>query len=298
MKKYIKYIAIICLVIVLIAILIITNKNKKENDYDGKFKIVTSFYPIYVMTSNIVEGANNIELTNMADTNVGCIHNYTLTTLDMKKIENANVFVENGLGLESFTDKIIESNKKLQIINSSKDIENIVQDNDEVNPHIWTSISNYIIQVENIQKALSEKNPENASIYEKNAKEYVQILLDLKEKYNEQLSALKGKSAVSLNESFDYLGKEIGLNLTSIHTSHEESALSAEKLKNIINTMKQNNTNIIIVDIDDDLKNAQTIANETNAQIYMLDSGLKGDLSKEAYINSMNDNLEELKNAK
>lgn len=298
MKKYIKYITAICLIIILVSILIITNKNKKEKEDDGKFKIVTSFYPIYVMTSNIVEGANNIELTNMADTNVGCIHDYTLTALDMKKVENADVFIENGLGLESFTDKIVESNKNVQIIDSSKNIGNIVYDDDEVNPHIWTSISNYITQVENVQKDLSEKNPENASIYEKNAKEYIQKLLDLKAKYNEQLDYLKGKTAVSLNESFDYLGNEIGLNLTSIHTSHEESALSAENLKNIINTMKQNETKIIIVDINDDLKNAQTIANETNAQIYMLDSGLTGDLSKEAYINSMNSNLEKLKNAK
>ena len=61
-----------------------------------------------------------------------------------------------------------------------------------------------------------------------------------------------------------------------------------------INTVKKDDIKIIIVDINDDLKNAQTISNETGAQIYKLDSGLKGDMDINSYINSMNRNLETL----
>ena len=59
--------------------------------------------------------------------------------------------------------------------------------------------------------------------------------------------------------------------------------------------MKNANGKIIIVDRDDDMKNAQTIANETGAEIYVLDSGTRGSMDKEAYINYMKNNLEQLK---
>lgn len=296
MKRFIKYIiAIFVIIIIIFGVIVSNNKKNSNKKMDDKFKIVTSFYPIYIMTANITQGAQNIELINMTDTNVGCIHNYTLTTTDMKKIENANVFIQNGLGLENFINKITNSNKELEVINSSENILDVIKDEDETNPHIWTSITNYIKQVENITKGLSKTNPENAYIYEENSKNYIQKLTNLKLKYDEELK-LKGKTAVTLNESFAYFGRDLGLDLTVIHTSHEESAISAETLKNVINTMKQTNSKIIIVDVDDDLKNAQTIANETGAKIYILNSGTNGNMSSEDYINAMQDNLEKLKN--
>lgn len=295
MKKYIKYIAIAIVLIALVIVVVVANKNKAVKEEDGKFKIVTSFYPIYIMTENITQGANNIELVNMADTNVGCIHDYTLNTLDMKKIENANIFIENGLGLESFIEKITTTNKDLVIIDSSSNVQNLIKEEDETNPHIWTSIENYIKQIQNISSSLIEKNPENAEIYKKNADEYIAKLEGLQSKYSRELQNLNGKSAIILNESFEYLAKDLNMNITTIHTDHEESTISAEMLKNIINKIKAEDIKIIIVDINDDLKNAQTISNETGAKIYKLDSGLTGELNKEAYLNIMNENLNTLK---
>ena len=137
MKRYIKYVVIAIVIIGIIGAFFIISKNNSNNVDDGKFKIVTSFYPIYIMAANITEGANNIELANMADVNTGCIHNYTISTEDMKKIEKADVFIENGLGLENFMEKVSSVNKNIKIINSSEDITNVIQNNDEVNPHIW-----------------------------------------------------------------------------------------------------------------------------------------------------------------
>lgn len=294
MKKYIKYIAMILIIIAIVVALVVANNTQAKED-DGKFKIVTSFYPIYVMTANITEGAQNIELVNMAEVNGGCVHDYTLTTADMKKVERANAFIQNGLDLEGFITKVTESNKEMQIIDSSENIENLIKENDEINPHIWTSISNYISQVGNITEGLKQANPENAEIYEKNSKEYIEELQQLSLKYETELQNLNGKSAVILNESFEYLARDLDLDSTVVQTSHEESTMSAEMLKNIIDEMKQKGTKIIIVDVNDDLKNAQTIANETGAEIYKLNSGVSGSLSKEAYIEIMNSNLEILK---
>ena len=55
--------------------------------------------------------------------------------------------------------------------------------------------------------------------------------------------------------------------------------------------MKDENIKIIIIDKDDNERNAQTIAKETNSKIYKLDSCLKGDMDKESYVRAMKENL-------
>ncbi len=298
MKKYIKYAILIALAIIIVFVVTLTNRNKTTTEQDnGKFKIVTSFYPMYVIALNITDGANNIELTNMADMNTGCIHDYTLLASDMKKIEKADVLIQNGLGLENFISKILNNQKDLAIIDASENISDFIQEESGINPHIWTSITNYIKQVGNISKGLMEKNQENAEIYQRNTENYIETLTNLRKIYEVELNYLKGKAAVCLNESFEYLGKELELNLKSIHTSHEESALSAKELKDVIDWMKENKATMIIVDRNDDLKNAQTLAEQTGAKIYKLDSALTGSSSKDAYVSSIKENMEVLKRA-
>ncbi len=295
MKKKIG-IAILVIVVMIIAICVIGNRmGKFKNDDEGQFKIVTTFYPIWIMTSNITQGAKNIELVNMADRNAGCLHDYTLSTTDMKKLEKADVIIQNGLGLENFMDKILNTYSGIKIIDSSKNITSKIEENGEVNNHIWTSLSNYMMQVEEIAKSLSEANPENKEVYEKNKESYIKELKELQGEYQTELANLKGKKAICLNEAFSYLAKEGGLEIISVETNHEESSLSAEKMKELIEIMKKEDIKSILVDKEDNLKSAQTLASETGAKIYELQSGLTGDVSNDSYLQAMQNNLMTLK---
>ena len=300
MKKHIKYIVAVIVVILIIVLLVILNikRNTQKEQESNITKIVTSFYPMYIIAENLTDGASNVELENMADVNVGCLHDYTLMTEDIKKVENADIFISNGLGMESFINKLIEANSNMKIIDSSKSITNVIKSEEETNPHIWTSIDNYILQVQTISDSLKEYNAENSEVYEKNAEKYVEELTELKNKYKEELAFLEGRKAVCLNEAFEYMGEELGLELLTVQTDHEESTMSAEMLKNIINTVKEENIEIIIIDKNDNKANAETIANETGAKIYKLNSGLTGNLEKDAYIKQMEENIEILKSAK
>ena len=295
-KKKITIIIVIILAILLVGFIVWKNINKNNIQDDGKLKIVTSFYPIYIIAENITEGANNIELENMADVNVGCLHDYTLTTEDMKKVEKADVFVVNGLGMENFIDKVINSNNTMQVIDSSNGIENIIKDDNETNPHIWTNINNYITQVKNISERLQQIDSKNANIYKENEENYINQLEKLEEEYIQKLEGLKGKKVVNLNEAFEYLGQELQIEMTTIETNHEESTMSAEMMSSIIEKMKNENIQMILVDKNDNKTMAETIANETGAKIYELDSGLKGSIERDAYINMVKYNMEILQN--
>lgn len=288
--------AILIYGIIILTLIFLLSGCKKTEVKEEKYKIVTSFYPIYIMTANIADGAKNVELVNMTDQNVGCIHDYTLSTREMKNVEQANIFIQNGLELENFMDKIEEIYPDIKILNSSENITEYVEDEDEINPHIWTSLESYIYQIEKISDVLIKENPDNREVYEKNAKNYIEEIKGLKEEYNSKLKKLEGKKAICLNEAIDYIAKDLKVDIISIHTDHDESTLSAENLKNIINEMKQENINIILIGKEDNVKNAELISKETGAQIYKINTSLSGETNKDAYINAVKENIEVLAN--
>lgn len=294
LKKYISIIIVIVLVICfVIGKNIYNQKREKSND---KFEILTSFYPIYIMTLNVANGAEDVKVSNMAEKYTGCIHDYTLTTTDMKKFESCDIFIQNGAGLETFSDKILESYPKIKVVNAADGVNNFLthnEDDEEVNSHIWLSISNYINEVIKITNSLMEMNSKNAKIYQKNCENYVNKLYTLKKKFNNL--NLKNKKIINLNESLEYMFKENDIDSVLIETDHEQSTISANKIRNMIELMQNDKINEIYIDKNDSRKLADVLQNETNAKIYVLDSAMSGDGSLDSYINIMNQNYEILK---
>ena len=297
MKKKVIIGIVICFVV--LATIILGNLiNKKEND-SSNIKIVTSFYPIYIMAMNLTDGIEDVKVDNMADKYIGCIHDYTLTTADLRKFEDANIFIENGMGMENFSGKIINSYPDIKVINSSEKITSYIKDeNENTNAHFWTGIENYILQVETIAGKLIEIDSKNAEKYEENKNKYISELEKLKKEYENKLADLKGEKVISLNETFSYLFLDLEMNEILIETDHEQSSLSAENVKELIDKIKKENIKYIVIGKNDSKLNAETLARETNAKIYRLNDCMSGDNDKNSYINAMKENLETLETMK
>ena len=292
-KKAISILILIVMVVILLVYGAINSNKTKQSD--GKIRILTSFYPIYIMTLNITNGVNNVEVSNMADKLNGCIHDYTLTTTDLKKFETANIFIENGAGLESFTDKIVNSYKDLKVIYAAQNVTNFIySDDNESNSHIWLSIENYKNEVQTIASKLSEIDEANSGLYNANANQYIEKLNELQSKFK-QLD-LSNKKAICLDESLEYLLKENNIDETLIETDHDQASISAELIKETISKMNSEEIKAIFIDKNDSDKLAKALQNETSAKIYVLNSGMNGEKNLNSYIDLMNQNYEILKN--
>ena len=279
-------------IVMILLLLILTGcGNKKEEN--NSFSVVTSFYPMYIIAINLCDGID-VNVENMTDTAVGCLHDYTLQTKDLRKVENADMFIINGLGVENFIDKITENRENLYISDTSKADLYLIQDENETNGHVWNNTENYIKQIEIVKEDLIKNNSENTDKYEQNAQNYI---TKIKELENNRFISQETKYVVSCNEALEYILDEANLEVIPVYTEHEESTLSGNMLSDIINEVKDKNINAIFIDKNDDRTNAELIAKETGAQIYVLDSGLSGDLDKNAYIETMNKNYDILKEA-
>ena len=71
-----KHIIVICMTL----LLILSGCASQNNKNDQELNIVTSFYPMYIATANIVDGAQNVKLTNLTAQTTGCLHDYQITT--------------------------------------------------------------------------------------------------------------------------------------------------------------------------------------------------------------------------
>ena len=182
---------------------------------DGQFRIVTSFYPVYIATANITKGVDGVEVINMTKPQTGCLHDYQLTTDDMKTLDKANAFVANGAGMESFLDKVINEHKNLKLIDASRDIE-LLQDEEGENPHVWLSITDAISQVDNIASQLADADPAHAEAYKANAAAYTDKLRALQTKLHAELDGLPHRDIVTFHEAFPYFAKEFNLNIVRV----------------------------------------------------------------------------------
>lgn len=291
-------------------ILILTGCNRSENKDSNQLNIVTSFYPMYIATSNIIDGIDKVSLTNMTNTEVGCLHDYQLTTKDMNILERADVFVINGGGMESFLDKAIQAYPKLEVVNASEGIleahenekhadekKNTYEHDHGENAHIWVSISMYIEQIKNIANSLSKIDTIHKEKYLANANRYIAKLETLKLEMHKDLDALSRKKIVTFHEAFDFFAEEFHLDVVAVIEREPGTNPSAGELAKIIDKVRKTNAIAIFVEPQYEMGTANVIAQETNIPVYMLDPVVTGDLEKNAYEKTMRKNLEVLKEA-
>ncbi len=92
---------------------------EKEETSDGLL-CVTSFYPVQLLAESVTEGAEGVTVRNLTESHSGCIHDYTLTTQDMRLLSTAELFLINGGEMELFLQKAAEEYKDLEIVDTSK----------------------------------------------------------------------------------------------------------------------------------------------------------------------------------
>lgn len=268
----------------------------KQANSEDKVKIVTSFYPIYIETLNITKGINGVVVENMTKPQIGCLHDYQMTPADMKKLEDADIFVANGAGMEAFLQDIIDNQKQLNVIESAKNIE-LLKDEHGENAHVWVSVSDCIIQVQTIADELSKLDPDNAAAYQQNAKEYIAKLENLKQQMHKQIDNLPHKDIVTFHEAFPYFAKEFNLNIVDVIEREPGTTPTPSELTGIIEKVNNLQAKALFAEPQYSSTAAKTIANETGAKVYILNPVVTGENDLDAYIKAMKQNALTLQEA-
>ena len=284
MKKFLS-----CAFILILTLMFTACGDDKKSD---KLKIVTSFYPIYIETLNIAGNISGVEVVNLTPPQTGCLHDYQLTTEDMKTLETADIFIVNGVGMESFLDKVVETRKDLKIIDASKTEEiYLIKEGEEFNPHVWMSVTYAMAQVREINRKLCELDPAHAESYKINTLEYLESLSDLRDAMHFALDNLPNKDIITFHEAFPYFAAEFKLNIAGVIEREPGTEPTPQELTETIEKINSMPVKVIFTEPQYSPKAAETISRETGAQIFTLDPVVTGDNSPNDYINKMMTNM-------
>lgn len=272
--------------------------------------IVTSFYPIWLLALNLADGVPGLEVRNLAAPGTGCLHDYQLQTGDMKVLSEADLFLVNGAGMESYLDHVFSAFPDLPVAEAAAGIPLLTEtdaltigeneDDGEVNAHIWLSAANAAVMAENLAKAMEAQFPDRQEKIEDNRKALQARLLALDQELREGLSGLPRKEIITFHEAFPYFARAYGLDIVAVVNREPGETLTPAQLAQLAEAIVALDAPPLFVEPQYEDLSARTLAAETGAAIYTLDpvvTGPEEDVPPDYYETVMRRNMETLREA-
>lgn len=287
----------------------------KERDEEN-LVVVTSFYPMYIATENLVKGREHLTLESLSEPQTGCLHDYQLTPEDMKLLAEADIFVVNGGGIEEFLTDVAKQYPDLVIVNASEGVELLesygahaheehVSSNEgdvkgaettgdlaeNANAHAWMSIPVHRQQLKNICSGLSLADPAGEELYRRNLASYDEKLAALQEEQEDLKREFAGRPVVLFHEAYAYVAKDYGMHVLSVMDLDEERQISAGEVAQVMDTIKSGAVPLVLAEEQYGKKMGDMVERETSADVCYLDTLVRGDYDSDSYVMRMEKNI-------
>jgi len=232
-----------------------------DNTQNEGIGIIVSIPPFYEWVSAV--GGDNVDITIMVPEGQSP-HTYEPTPSQMVKVSKAQIWVKNGVGLEFWTDKIVEGNESINIIDISSGVD-LIPLGDGYDPHIWLSLGIAKNAVEQIYDALVKIDPENQEIYKNNMDSYLQRLDDVDELIVGTLGTESGKRFIVYHPAWSYFSRDYGLVQIPIQEGGNEPG--PEGITNIIDIARDYGIKVLFIEPQFSTNDAKVIANEIGGEV-------------------------------
>ena len=261
--------------------------------------IAATTMPVYCFTFRLCQGTP-IAVTRLITENVSCLHDYSLQVDQMRAIEQAELVVISGAGLEDFLSdalagkRVLEAAGDMELLEGSHghDHEHAGHVHAE-DPHIWLSPENAREMAHNIYHELCHEYPQYTDIFQTNLAS-LEGELDALQAYGEQaLADLSCREIITFHDGFSYLAESFGLTIVEAVEEESGSEASAKELIHLIGLVREHNLPAIFVETNGSTSAASIIQNETGVKVYTLDMAMAGD----DYFEAMYHNINTLKEA-
>ena len=267
---------------------------------DNTLTVLATIYPVYLMASAVTEGVDGVEVERLNTGSVSCLHDYTLSVNDMKKIERADLIAINGVGLDEFMEDAL-SRSTATVVDCSENavlLENLSHHHEEAeddhghdhghyDPHYWMDPKNTLCMVENLSTALSQADTANAQQYQANAQnaqalltDWDRSLQDLVDNARSQELSLPG--LVTFHDGFQYFAAAYDLPLLESIEEEAGSEASAKEIVEITGLVQTYSLPVIFTEVNGSDATARAICRETGcktAQLSMIMDGNGSQLS-------------------
>lgn len=270
--------------------------------------IVTSFYPIYAMTKEVVGDTQSVKMIQSGNG----IHGFEPSAQDVQAIYDSDVFIYHADILESWAKsvkesaedsgtKMLEASSELELkrVPGLEDVE-ASEGMDErtlYDPHTWLDPQLVAEEVQFIANKLGELYPEHADLYQKNAENFAARAQKIIDEYQLKFEKLEQKTFVTQHTAFSYLADRFGLTQLGIAGISSEVEPSARQLAEIQDFVKEYQVQTIFVEANVSTKTAEVIAAETGAELQVLEPLEADPRNNKSYLDNLEENIQILYDA-
>ena len=203
---------------------------------DDRPVVLTTFTVLADMAQNVAGEHLRVESL----TKVGAeIHGYEPTPGDVRRAADADLILDNGLGLEAWFAQFVDSVDVPHVV-VSDGVEPIDISGDAYaglpNPHAWMSPVNAAIYVDNMFSAFGELDPENADDYAANGEAYKAELQEVFDALLAELDAVPEaeRALVTCEGAFSYLARDAGLDEVYVWPVNAEQQATPQRIAAVI----------------------------------------------------------------
>ena len=226
---------------------------KQEEPDDGKLKIVTTIFPQYDFVRAIAGGTGAVNVRMLLSPGEE-VHSYEPTPLDIKEIQNCDLFIYVGAENDVWVDRILENMgdkrpETLRLVDLTETVAMMEEKGhdheesreEEADEHVWTSPVKAAEITEAIAQKMAELDPPNADNYLANAQDYEATILDLDAQFR-QIAENAERKVLVFGDRFPirYFAEEYGLDyFAAFPGCSSESEPSASTLAFLIDKVRE-----------------------------------------------------------
>ena len=235
-------------------------------------EILASTAPVQQFAQAVCRGTD-LKVGLLVSEPVSCVHDYSLSTAQMMKLEKADLVLLSGADLEVFMQDALASCR--QVLTCDAGVKLLAgEEEGEFDPHIWLSPENARIMTRNIAKGLSALYPDYADTFLKNAELYCDELSNLELEAMVTLQGIPCTDLVTFHDGFAYFADAFGLEILAAIEEEAGAEASAKDLKEITELVRDAAIPAIFVEKDGSDAAARIIAGETGCKVGTLSTGL------------------------
>lgn len=233
-----------------------------------KFKAVTTFTVIADIAQNVAGDAALVESITKPGAE---IHNYQPTPGDIRRAQDADLILWNGLNLELWFERFFQNLRDVPSAVVSDGVEpmGIAEGpyTGKPNPHAWMSPSAVNIYIDNIRDAFAENDPANAAAYAANAEAYKTRIAAAVGPIQEELNAVPAERRwlVTSEGAFSYLARDFGLRELYLWPINADQQGTPQQVRKVIDAVRENNIPVVFSESTVSADPAQQVARETGA---------------------------------
>jgi zinc transport system substrate-binding protein len=273
---------------------------------ERRFRVAVDILPYADLVSQVAGELAEVEVLVPPGSSP---HTYELTPRQRAFLEEADLVVANGLGLEPWLEELLKKGTRGRVLLVGEKVpaemligvEGHAHAGEEasqvVDPHVWLDPQLMALLAEEVAGAMAELEPSRAEEFRRNARAFREKIEQLDEEIRKELEDITRRDFVAYHSAWAYFARRYGLVQVGVVEERPGEEPGARELARLAEEMRRTGTTVIFTEPQLNPQAAKVLAREVGSQVKVVELdplGREDDPERSDYLSLMRYNLQRM----